>query len=196
MDYLALAGAFANIVSLIGMFKSEHQANSVNQYGDFLKWLEEHHHNDVLQAIQANHLLMQSLQNLLQNNHDELMEKILKIDTLLLEISSNTSNINGFAELANSFTHQIQISEQAKSILSQFYTSGGSYFMERKTNYYDELIISDAKGNNRIQLSEPRFLEEDLEQLYTYGLLRLDFTSRGNRRFYITRLGVKLASQI
>lgn len=190
MDYLALAGAFANIVSLIGMFKSEHQSNSTNQYEDFLTWLETHHHSDILQAIQSNNQLVQSLRNLLQSNQTELLDKIAKIDTLLLEISSN---ISGFSELANLFTKQIQISEQAKSILKQLTDSQGSFFFEIK--FLSGIIYQIADGNGmNITFTEPRFIEDDLNQLCSMGLLRLDYDSKGNRKFYITRLAVQLVS--
>lgn len=192
IDLLNYAGAFANIVGLIGMFKTEHQQNHLeNQYDAFLEWLEENHHQDMLNAIQQNQNLINSLKILLQNNHDELMVKIEKIDTLLLEISSN---INGFEQLATSFSSRVSISEQAKSILYQLYISGGSCCMEHKIGRYIELIILDSKGNNRIELNEPQFLEEDLEHLDIYGLLRVDLTSKGTRQFYLTRLGVKLVS--
>lgn len=182
-DFLNYAGAFANIVGLIGMFKTERQQNHLeNQYDAFLKWLEENHHQDMLNAIQQNHSLINSLQNLLQSNHDELLAKIEKIDTLLLEISSN---INGFKQLATSFSSQLPISKQAKSILYQLNISGGSCFSKDETNCGITLTIVDGNANE-ITLIEPRFLEDDLQQLCSYGLL-----IQCNNDFYITRLAAQ-----
>lgn len=189
IDLLNYAGAFANIVGLIGMFKTEHQQNHLeNQYDTFLEWLEENHHQDMLNAIQQNQNLINSLKILLQNNHDELMVKIEKIDTLLLEISSN---INGFAQLATSFSSRVPISEQAKSILHQLNISGGSYFLEILFLGGSRFQIMDGNGGI-IKLDEPRFIEDDLHQLCSYGLLRVDSNSQGKRLFYITRLAVQL----
>ena len=46
------------------------------------------------------------------------------------------------------------------------------------------------------RMKEPRFAEDDLNLLVELGLLRQDFTSRGNKQFYITRNAVEFINQI
>ncbi|OSI18837.1 hypothetical protein BWD09_00850 [Neisseria dentiae] len=189
MDPLAIAGAFANIISLIGMFKAERHQASENEYEEFLEWLETNRHTEILEAISSNKNLVSGLGELLNQNHQELLNKILQLDSLLLHLASH---INGFSQLANAFPRNNSISNQAMSILRQLHESGGSFFLEIKTMGGHHFQIMDRQGNGRIKLEEPRFIEDDLRQLCSLGLLHKDYNGKGARLFYITRSAAEL----
>lgn len=189
MDLSATAGAFATIVGLISNFKSE---RSGGEMAEFIGWLREKRHEDIAAAISSNAELLGHLTALLSTNHSELVEKLNKLDRA---ISSYASHIDGLSGVAHSIHPEVNVSEQAISILRQLVASKAKLFMEQKvmTGEPDKYILMEG-GNGKIKYDEPQFIEDDLKTLVELGLLRLEFGSRGNRRFFVTRAAVKLVS--
>lgn len=191
MEALTAATTFASIVGLLSNFKSERKASSDDEYKEFVDWLNEKRHKNLLEEITSNHLLGLGIKSLLNQNHEVVLQKLVNLDETLLILSSS---ISGFKEISNALAPNVELSEQALSIISQLNSTGGSSFIENKGYGLPSFIFMDTQGS--IEITEQRFIEDDLAQLVNLDLLLLDYNSQGNRVFRITRLAVKLLVQV
>lgn len=185
MDPLTGATAFATIVGLIGNFRTERAAGDLPE---FIAWLKDKRYEDLADRMAADDKLVGQIAVLLSINRDELIRKLEKLDVALASVAAN---VEGFGALARVIYPQAELSPQALSVLRQLISSGAKLFMEKKLsgepNEY--FLLEGAHGT--IAYEEPRFIEDDLETLVNLGLLRLEFGSRGSRRFFITREALK-----
>jgi len=191
MEALTAATTFASIVGLLSNFKSERKSTSDDEYQEFVLWLSDKRHKSLIEEITANQLLGLGIKSLLNQNHDVVLQKLLALDETLLLLSSS---IDGFKEISSAISPGSNLSEQAISIIEQLSNSGGSFFQEIRGLAGTSFKIMDASG--ALKITEERFIEDDLSQLVKSGLLILDSNSQGNRNFRITRLAVKLLTQI
>jgi hypothetical protein len=191
VEPLSAATTFATIVGLLSNFKSERKASSDDEYQEFVSWLEAKRHKSLMNEINSNHLLGSGIKSLLNQNHDVVLQKLAALDETLLVLSSS---IGGFKEISSALAPNIELSDQAMSILEQLNTSGGSSFLECKTKQGTSFLFMDTRG--QLDITEQRFVEDDLAQLINLNLLLLDYSSEGNRVFRITRLAAKLLEQV
>lgn len=182
MDPLTLAGTFATLVGLLSNFKAERSGAKLDE---FMDWLREQHQDGLAQSISQNERLQVALSELLATNHDELVEKLKTITDQLSEVAKR---VEGFDQLTTLVSAPSGLSPQAKSILGQMAKSGAKYVMEHKLQADIEYLLMDG-GTGEIQATEPRFLSEDFASLVAGGYLRVDYTSKGTPRYYLTRTG-------
>jgi hypothetical protein len=186
MDPLALSGAFATIVGLLANFKAERSSSNLS---DFMSWLHEQHQENIAQSISQNKALSEELSSLLATNHNELVTCIAVLNE---QISWVAGQIDVFSGLAMLLSPVPSLSKQAKSVLRQIVESGAKFVMEHKLSINkptEFLFIEGAVG--QVQYDEPKFINEDFETLVTMGLLRLEYASKGSRKFIPTRAGVE-----
>lgn len=188
MDLLTSATTFATIVGLLSNFKSE---RSGGELSDFIAWLKQKNHEDVASNIASNKSLVSELSQILATNHDELCEKLSALNDIIAGIASN---ISLFSALASSTNPESIISDQAVSIIRQLVESGAKEFLEIKVKTGDPDTYTLMGVPGEIKYNEPRFMEDDLNTLVALGLLRLEFGSRGSRRFQVTRNAVNFVS--
>lgn len=185
MDPLALSGAFATVVGLLANFKAERSGADLNE---FMSWLREQHQEQLAQAIAQNKALSFELSSLLATNHEELVERLASLNQKMARIASE---IEGFSGIAKLLGQAPKLSQQARSVLEQIVVSGANFVMEHKlsTGEPTELIfVGGAVG--QVKYEEQQHINEDLEALVAVGLLRLEFASKGSRKFSPTRAGV------
>lgn len=187
MDPISIATSFATIVGLLCNFKSE---SSGRELSEFIEWLKEKHHTDVVSGIEHNRKLSNELQALLFLNHQDLIDRLDSLDQILASIAVN---IECFSNLASTIRPDTIFSEQAISIVKQFTASGASECWESSELGHDATSLILIDGTGQLEIKEPRFLEDDLRTLVDLGVLRLDYGSRGTRKFFITRKAVLLA---
>lgn len=186
MDPLSLAGTFATIVGLLSNFKAE---RSGAELSEFIAWLREQHQDGLAQLIGQNDKLQSALSGVLATNHDELVSQLKIITDQLADL---TKRFQGFDELSSLFVPVSGLSQQAKSILKQMASSSAKFVMEHKLLSGTNYLLMDG-GTGEIQAQEPRFLSEDFESLVAAGYLRVEFTSKGTPRYYLTRSGTQAA---
>jgi len=191
VDPLAIAGAFATIVGLLCDYKSEHRAETDDEYRSFLEWLQTKRHDEIMKGIESNIQLANSLKAFLHRDNETIIGKLTAIDDILARIAST---IDGFADISRAINPNSELSQQAIGILKQLNNSGGSRFTE--INIRGNLLFQVEDGNGRIDYDEPRFIEDDLKTLAKLGLLLLDRTSQGHRMFHLTRTAVQLLKAI
>lgn len=185
MEPLTTAAAFASIVSLLGLFKSERRADESATLDQYIDWLRRREHEQLADLIQGNTDLSHSLKSLLSQNHDEVMAKLHSLDQVLSEVASHLVD---FKPIADAMAIQSRISDQAIQILHQLNEAEASRFMELKTFGGTSYQIWDGK-RGVIEITDTRFIEDDLATLCNLGLLMPDYGSRGDRFFTITRAG-------
>ena len=185
MEPLTTAAAFASIVSLLGLFKSERRADESATIDQYIDWLRRREHEQLADLIQNNAELSSSLQALLSQQHEEVMSKLHGLDQVLSDVASH---IVGFKAIADAMAVESRLSDQAVSILHQLNEANASRFAEIKTLGGTWFQTWDGERKN-IEITDGRFIEDDLLSLCELGLLRLDYGSKGTRFFYITRAG-------
>ena len=188
MDPLALSGAFATIVGLLANFKAERTGADLDE---FMSWLRERHQEQLADAIANNRTLGQELTAVLAVNHEVLVKRL---EELHHQIRGVSSRIEGFGGLAAAISATPALSKQARSVLRQIVESGAKFVMEHKLSTGEPteyIFIEGAVG--QVQYDEPGFIEEDLEQLITLQLLRVEYASKGSRKFSPTRAGAESA---
>ncbi len=190
MDPLTAAASFATIIGLLSNFKSE---RSGTQLSDFTEWLKDKRHEDVALSIENNQALAIQLKSLLSVNHQELIQRLNSLDEILASVASH---INTFSSLAAAVKPNSILSEQAISVVKQFVASGTKECWEHKSYGSEGSAYLFIGGKSRLEVAEPLFIEDDLNTLVELGILRLDYGSKGTRKFIITRQAVQLANSV
>jgi len=190
MEPLTSATVFATVVSLIAQFRAERGASAITETGEFMSWLAENRHLDIVKLLELNTSTTISIKALLAVNQKELMQKLEQLDSAL---AIYASSLPEFADLATSLRPNTALSDQALSILSQLDKSGGSKIMEMHMRDFIILQIMDGSGGN-IEADDQRFIEDDLKTLVESGLLRHDVNSSNNNLYLLTRTASKFVA--
>lgn len=187
MDPFTLAGTFATLVGLLSNFKAERSSAELDE---FIEWLREQHQDGLAQSISQNERVQAVLSGILATNHDELVARLRTITDQLSEVAKR---VEGFDQLTTLVSVSPGLSSQAKSILRQMAKSTAKFVMEHKMLSGTEYLLMDG-GTGEIQAQEPQFLSEDFEALVESGHLRVEYTSKGTPRYYLTRVGATAGS--
>ncbi|WP_323993879.1 hypothetical protein [Aeromonas hydrophila] len=190
MDFLTSTTAFTTIVGLLCNFKAERSSGEIS---DFILWLKEKRHDDVAARIEDNLSLTTQLTEILSTNHEVLIQKLASLDELVSSIATHVESLSG---LAKAIHPHAGLSNQALSVLRQLVDSGAKFFMEHKlmTGEPNAYKLMD-RAHGPINYDEPRFIDDDLETLVRFGLLRLEYASQGSRRFLVTREAIRFIQQ-
>lgn len=185
--------AFATIVGLLATFKNERKIKSDNEYKEFIEWLNEHQHREIIDLLELNTNTTISIKALLNQDREMLLGKLESIDQMLASISSQ---IDGFGDLAQSLKPGFELSEQALSILRQIEEAQASAFLVMKVMGGQIMMLLIDGNGSQIEYNEPRFLEDDYETMVSLGLLLQDFNSKGEPVYRITRQASKLVQLV
>jgi hypothetical protein len=170
---------------LLGVFNAERRAGETATIDQYVQWLRSHQHEQLANLILDNAELARSIQDLIANQHDEVMAKLRSLDRVLSEVASH---IIDFKPIADAMAVQSRLSDQAIQILHQLNEAEASRFMELKISGGTSFQIWDGK-RGVINMGDVRFIEDDLATLCDLGLLMPDFGTGGDRFFTITRAG-------
>ena len=191
MDYMTCAFAFAQIVSLIAVFKGEKSPGGSTVH-DFLTWLSENDQKGLKAKLETNTEALQGIQTLLNQSQELFSARLEGIDTLLAKIASR---IDGFSALVETVRPNVELSEQAIGVLRQLDQSGARGFLEVVTcDSTDYILLGNVGGS--IEYSEQRFIQDDLNTLVELGFLRQDYNSQGSPIYIFTRTGSRLVNLV
>jgi hypothetical protein len=184
IDPITAASTYASLVGLIGQFKSTKDAAQGKDFNGFMTWLIERGHDDIKVKIEANHTTTIGIKAVLSQQNDQLSEALSRIDAALAAFSST---LTGFAEISAGLKPESVISAQALGILQHLECSGASKMLEHSSlSGGTKLMLLDGKSST-FEVSDRRFLNDDLETLLRTGLLTLSHNDSGNRVFHYTR---------
>jgi hypothetical protein len=189
MEPVSVATAFASVIGLLGQFQASRGSKDQADFNEFLQWLVDSNHDEVKSLIESNTRTAIGIKALLNQNQDILVQKLDALDSAL---SAYGSLIPGFSDISSG-VHPGggQLSKQAKEILSQFQVSGASKILELHTYDGVDLMYLDGR-DGAMDISDPRFLEDDLKTLVELGLLRQDFNDNGRSLYIFTRAASEL----
>ncbi len=193
MEPITMATSFATIVSLLGTYKSEGRAIEGDEFQDFMQWLIETNHTDIKNLLEINTRATIGIKALLNQDRELLFQKLGAIDEVLSLISSR---IDGFGEVTAALHPEIEISEQAVSILSQLVKSEGSKFLKSGAIGRGPIFLIIGGKGGQIEYTEPQFIEDDLNTLLSIGLLTQDYNSKGDPLYVVTRAAVKFLATL
>ncbi|MBB6367957.1 hypothetical protein FHR56_003122 [Xanthomonas sacchari] len=188
MDPLSTATAFATIVGLIGNFSAERRNAASANYEEFMEWLIKNNHQELVALITRSNTTATSIKTLLNEGREELIARLQSLDASLAQLATG---FNGFRDIALAVYPGAELSDQALSLIEQFVDSGASKVLTSR--YIDgELVLHILEGGSgNLAYSDPRFIEDDLNTLLEFELLRLDHNGRGDRIYIITRNAVR-----
>jgi hypothetical protein len=177
--------SFVAIVGLLGQFLAERSGQRAVTHDEFMAWLAEKNHHELMRLLEINAKATISIKALLNQGRDQLLERLDKIDRTLAAVAGNH---DGFRELALELSPASLLSDQAVDILRQFCATGASRSLEIWTNDGLEYMFLDGRGNG-VTIGEPQFVESDFAALVQYGFLLQDQNGRGQKVFVLTRPG-------
>ena len=191
MEPISIAMTFATIVSLMADFVSHLGTDESKNFDSFMSWLAEQRHDEVRQLLQSNQSTIVSIKALLGESRQEILSRLNALDKKLATVASGVSEYSGIAHVAHPTS---ALSEQAISVLEQFYDANASAILEIKMHGGIMLAFTDGDGG-RVRYTEPRFIEDDLTTLLGLGLLDLDYNRKGDRVFKFKRTAASLIVQ-
>ena len=191
LDLLTVSLSFATVVGLIAEFKSERKESSDDEYKVFIDWLTQKRHLSVVKRLTENKEMALSIQELLNQNHTEVVARLEGMDQILRGIASRLPSFSG---LVTSVSTEHKISDQSLSIITQFVESEASFLIELTISGDVSLIVGDGKGG-AISIEDQRFLHDDMSKLYELDFLKADRNGQGSRVWRITRSAEDFVNQ-
>ncbi|MGH1460438.1 MAG: hypothetical protein ACRBB6_00215 [Neptuniibacter sp.] len=188
-----LATSFATIVSLLGTYKAEGRAIEGDEFQDFMQWLIETNHADIKNLLEINTQATIGIKALLNQDRELLFQKLGAIDEVLSLIASR---IDGFGEVTTALHPNIEISEQAVSVLRQLVDSEGDKFLKSGAIGRGPIFLILGGKGGQIEYTESQFIEDDLNTLINIGLLNQDYNSKGDPLYVVTRAAVKFLAAL
>ena len=140
----------------------------------------EHKFQEVKDCITKNFELEAQIENLLRQNHDELLARFNNVDEQLLRIMYS---ITEFRDIIQQIAPQVILTKQEENILNQFVNSGSNYLID----YFNlSTPINWKAGDIKIQVENTRTLNSSLERLASLGFLLPKKNSQGGVNYGLT----------
>jgi hypothetical protein len=186
-----MVGEFATIIGLISAFISGRKLEEQIELSEFLVWLSDHNHDEIRSVIESSHATSISIKALLNRGLSDINQKL---DAISGQIATLSSRNIALKELAATFARE-SISEQSIKILALMRDNQSEFFLVSKTISSKEKRLVLAPGPNHI-CNEPQFLEDDLVQMTSLGLLVQKSNSQGEPMYCFTRAASKLLESL
>lgn len=186
-SFITIIGLLSNFQSIKGAREGKEDLES------FKQWLIENNHNNMIAVIDSNESLQHHLTSFMNQNHEQVMAQLSTINDLMVSLASR---MQGLGSIALSFDSNNGLSDQAVDVLRQFVVSGSHKMHHRKNNSGRGNDFYVLEGAPEIEYSEPRFIEDDIDNLVTLGLITLTLGSKGGHIYKITRQAVRFIESI
>jgi hypothetical protein len=186
MEALTAATSFATLVGLLCNFRQEKGNSESLDHRKFIEWLEYHRHEELKNLIVNTTAWRTEVDNLLRSDHATMFQKLDRIGEILVGLMSRLDDFKG---LALAVAPNAELSDQSISILRQFVQSGADYFFY--LNYGGDQFSLGIPNGNQFEVTEMRFIGDDLDKLVGLGLLTVELNSQGDPLFHITRSAVR-----
>ena len=127
MDQLT---AFVTIVELLSIFSQERDSSKTKGHLNFLRWLENHNHQELKDLICTNQQLSMEISKLLAEDTVTILNHVAETNRIL---GSILARIDFFSGLSTSIATPHLLSSQALEILANFYASSALAMMPIET---------------------------------------------------------------
>jgi hypothetical protein len=159
---IGLATGTGLVLSLCQIWLHERDNTKQASREEFLDWLGHHRHEQVKGLLCHNAQLCDGLDEALQQNQKELVGQLSRIESILMLLLSKTSEFQGMFSASERAS---VLSDQALHILRQLVDSGQGAIVSSAGH----LVIH---NDGPVEVSDSRFLHDDLQRLSEAGLLR------------------------
>lgn len=183
--------SFVTIVSLYAAFESSRQGRK--DIKEFKDWLNENNYAYMTAIIDNNESLQQDLTLLMNQNHNQLMGQLSILNNHIISIASR---MKGLDKIASSFNINKGLSDQAVDVLRQFVESDSARMIHIQTWNFEGLDNIYSLDNGGVEYSEPRFIEDDVDNLVDAGLITKTLGKNGGFIYKITRQAVQFIDAI
>jgi hypothetical protein len=191
MDVLVAATAFGTIVQLLSIFKQERSKSKEQTSQEFIVWLDAHRHQEIKNMILRSASLIVEIDKILHDDHVRIMSQLRDIDCILATIASRIESFSGLVQILNP---EAVLSEQALSFLTALVHSEAQEIA--KIGYIGGVYLELVPKGGKIDLHEPRFVDDDLNTLVSFGLLLHRTGAHGSTFYGITRNAIRLVRMI
>lgn len=180
----------ATIVGLLSDFVAEGRARDADAWEQFRLELDSKRHKRLIDELDSNTELSTTIKNMLQSNNDELNQTLEAINNSLAELVS----ASGLNEIAEVFSPNHYLSAGAIGIIVTMERMQSKSITESKTMSGTKYRVNGGRGGAfRLEKENERYADDDFNSLLKLGLLREDYTQRGNKLFHMTRNASALA---
>ena len=183
--------SIASLMSMMGQFLSEREANDRATIDDYVEWLRRHDHRQAVNLILDNAELSRAIKTLLEDQHGEVVAKLGQLDQTL---SSVAAHLVDFKPIARAMAIKSQLSDQAISILRQMNAVGTNKLVEAGTMQGPGYIF----GNNTGPFKSWPLDSSRMIYRHCVNLVLLSARALGNRDgliYTITRAGDALGDE-
>jgi hypothetical protein len=156
--------AFVTIVQLIALFKQESSEQESKSKDEFLRWLDNHHLDEIKRLITETFHLTDQVNQVLLADQKVILAKIHENNLLT---AATLAQLREFSGMAKILAPQATLSEQAREVLRRFYDSGGAVISYLPGSN----VLQIFPGNIPLRVMDARFLADDLHLLASMGLL-------------------------
>ena len=175
----------ATIVGLLSDFVAEGRSRDADAWDQFRLKLDSKRHKRLLDELDSNEKLSREIRGMLENNHDDLKRTLEAINISLAKLLS----ASGLNDIANTFLPDHILSPGALDILVTMEDlQASSIFKSSAIGRSPIYMVNGGKGGSfTLDEENQRYEEDDFNTLIELGLLRHDFTSKGNNLYHMTR---------
>ncbi|SRR6266446_6576500 len=191
MDAGTAATTFATLVGLACNFRQEKSGREALDHQKFIEWLDYHHHEELKNLIVNTAALRTEVDNLLRSDQAQMLQKLDQIGEILVSL---LSRLDGFRGIALALVPNADLSEQAISMLRQLTNSGADEMFYK--NFGKGEFALELVNAGPIEVTEPRFIEDDLKHLAELQLISVRHSSQGAAIYRTTRNGVRLIEAV
>lgn len=182
MDPVSAATVFATMVSLLADYVAHRGATEGKSFDEFMAWLSEQRHDEIKALLEQNTSATIGIKAILRENQREILDRLQSLDRSMATFAAGYDAYRGLAQAAHPTS---ALSAQAISLLEQFHDSGASKILAIHQDGTKSLPIVDGPGE--LQVTDPRFLDDDLSTLVELGLLGLDHNVKGDPLYSFRR---------
>lgn len=186
MEPISLTVASTAIFSLMIDWAKERRDNKKPTFDNFQEWLEINHHKDVIEVLEKNRDLSRSIKAFIVDNHSIVMDKLNSIEEQIEFLLVGNSS---FKEIVLANNPHAVLPEQSINILKQMNKDNVTSFLELHHLGGKEYIYMESNKGGSLNITDDRFLNDDLNMLIEKGYLQLSYNGNNQKLFTITRLG-------
>jgi hypothetical protein len=182
-------GGFIVLVGLLGQFASERRVGETRTFEEFLQWLIETNHEEVVNLIKRSDATVLGIKAILTLETRAIREYLDRIDRNVAVIAEG---FEGFAVLAAAIRPFAKLSPDALNFLRDIDRSGSGRMLEARllAAALPEFVPLETYTRAAAHIKytgDIRFYEDDIGMLLETGLLRLKHNESGKRIFIMTR---------
>jgi hypothetical protein len=179
--------AFLSLISLLRIFKQERGEDTKADRQAFLDWLAQHKHDELKDFIANTAAARTEVDKILAADHAEMIEKLDDIQKI---VATLLSRVDEFRGLSQAIVPDMQLSEQAVSILRQFAESGADQLYYANHGAGNFVLMTLPPNSVGVGFTEPRFIKNDLDDLTHLGLISLaEYNAEGYPIYCLARAG-------